>query len=74
MNLKIIYRTCEVINSMHGTDRPFGMNKSEIIETCFSSLINSAKNTEVNCEIIIVGDRLSKQRVDYYRPYTSNFI
>jgi hypothetical protein len=74
MKLKIIYRTCEVIKSMHGTDRPFGMTKSKIIETCFSSLVNSAQKTDVKCEIIIVGDRLSKQRVDYYKPYTSNFV
>lgn len=74
MKLKIIYRTCEIVKSMHGTDRPFSMTKSEIIDACFGSLINSAQKSSTDCEIIIVGDRLSKERISFYKPYASHFV
>ena len=30
--LNIIFRTCDVVDSIHGTGRPFGLTKKEVVE------------------------------------------
>ena len=74
-NLNIIFRTCDVVNSIHGTDRPFGLTKKEIVDVCFSSLINSLDKTKgtyiggIKYKFYIIGDKLSEERIEYFKPY-----
>ena len=76
--VNIIYRTCEKVKSVHNTDRPFGMNKTQIINYCFVSLTRSMRfcyaKTDVKNDIIIVGDELSQERIDWYKVYAPKVI
>jgi hypothetical protein len=63
--MKIIYRVCDVVNSLHrgldGSDnpRPNGMSKQDVIKVCAKSLKDSLKNA--NHEFYLIGDRVSEE-------------
>lgn len=74
MKLCIIYRTCEVVEAVHGTPRPFGMTKKQVIDTCFESLVKTKAEYQGETEIIVVGDRLSPERQEFFRPHVDQVI
>jgi len=41
MNVHVIYRLCDKVDSVHGLKRPFNMSKQDVIKVCFKSLVNS---------------------------------
>ncbi len=64
--LKIIYRVCDIVNSLHTglngslNPRPFNLSKKEIIKICCSSLAESLEKFSDQYEFHIIGDRVSE--------------
>ncbi len=75
--LNIIFRTCDVVDSIHGTGRPFGLTKKEVVDVCFTSLINSLNKTKgtyiggISHNLYIIGDKLSEERIEYLKPHAT---
>ncbi len=63
----IIFRTCDVIHSLHNAPRPFQLDKRTLIKVCFMSLYKSVAN--YNHEITILGDRLSDEMLKFFRQF-----
>lgn len=68
MDLNIIYRVCDQINAVHG-NRPYNLNKKEIIDVCYTSLIRSVKVYSGKVNIKIVGDQLTDERINFLKKY-----
>lgn len=64
---KIIFRCCDIVNSVHLAPRVFGLDKKTIIKASFFSLYQSLQGYDYSIDI--VGDRLSDEMLDYF----SNF-
>lgn len=62
--IRVIFRTCEKVNSLHGLPRPFGLSKKETIEKCFKSLVKSL--SILDHEIYIVGDEISDDLIEFF--------
>ncbi len=82
MKYKIIYRVCDVVNSLHrgldGSDnpRPDGMSKKDVIKTCAKSIKDSIQN--LDHDVFIIGDRVSNETWnfvnDLFKPkFSKNF-
>ena len=76
--VNIIFRTCDKVNALHGTDRPYGMTKEQIVNYCFISLKRSLAYSQnindINHDVIIVGDELSQERIEWYKVYGPKVI
>ena len=76
--VNIIYRTCDKVQAMHGTNRPFGMSKEQVVNYSFISLKRSLRYcesiTDVKNNLIIVGDELSDKRINWYKLYGPKVI
>lgn len=76
--LNVIFRTCDVVNAVHGTDRPFGFTKEKLINYCFVSMLRSLKICEqkydINHDFYIVGDRLHDKRMEWYKAHEPKLI
>jgi hypothetical protein len=58
--LKIIYRACDLIESVNGFNvRPFNLSKKDIIK--ISSLSLSESILDMDHEVHIIGDRISEE-------------
>jgi hypothetical protein len=68
----IIFRTCDVVHSLHNTPRPFNADKKTLIKKCFLSLLESLQG--VDHEITILGDKLSDELVTFFRQYPYTLI
>lgn len=64
---KIIFRCCDLVNSVHHTPRVFGLDKKTIIKASFFSLYQSLQGYDYTLDII--GDRLSDEMLDYFAAY-----
>lgn len=63
----VIFRTCDIVHSLHNAPRPFALDKRTLIKVCFLSLYESIK--EFNAEIVILGDRLSQEMKDFFSKF-----
>jgi len=76
--VNIIFRTCDKVNALHGTDRPYGMTKEQIVNYCFISLKRSLAYSQnindINHDVIVVGDELSQERIEWYKVYGPKVI
>jgi hypothetical protein len=63
----IIFRTCDVVHSLHNAPRPFGLEKRTLIKVCFASLIKTLEG--FSYKIHIVGDRLSDEMLEFFNRY-----
>lgn len=63
----IIFRTCDIVHSLHNTARPFNLDKRSLIKVCFKSLYNSIQDCPHR--FTILGDRLSEEMQDFFREY-----
>lgn len=67
--MKIIFRACDVVNSLHGSangaanPRPFDLPKKDVIKIAASSLEESTR--EIDREFYLIGDRVSNETWDY---------
>ena len=60
----IIFRACDAVASAHGRPRPFGLEKTELIQACFQSLRDAVRPFPHQIEVL--GDRLSDQLLDFF--------
>ncbi len=63
----IIFRTCDLVHSLHHAPRPFDLDKRNLIRICFKSLYNSVK--DYPHRITILGDRLSDEMKEFFKSY-----
>ncbi len=63
----VIFRTCDVVHSVHNTPRPFGLDKRTLIKVCFKSLYASL--APYPHKITILGDRLSPEIQEFFKSY-----
>ena len=63
----VIFRTCDVVHSVHHTARPFGLDKRTLIKICFLSLIRSLSGYDYR--ITVLGDRLSDEIQEFFAPF-----
>lgn len=72
VKLNIIFRTCDKVNAVHGSPRPFNLNKKELIKICFLSLIDSLKDIEH--KIFIIADDLSQDMIAFFETFNVEMI
>jgi hypothetical protein len=63
----IVFRTCDVVQSLHGATRPFGLSKRELIQVCFLSLLESLQ--AVPHDIHVLGDRISEELQAFFKRF-----
>lgn len=63
----IIFRTCDIVHSLHNAPRPFHLDKRTLIKVCFMSLYKSLANYDH--KITILGDRLSDEMLKFFRQF-----
>jgi len=63
----IIFRTCDIVHSVHNAPRPFDLDKQTLIKICFLSLYTSVK--DFNHTIFILGDRLSDEMMTFFKQF-----
>jgi hypothetical protein len=66
-NFVAIIRACDKVYSMHNLPRPFGLTKIETIKLSLYSLIKSIETVEHR--IIVIGDDLSPETIDFIRAF-----
>ncbi len=64
---RVIFRTCDTVNSVHGAKRPFGLDKTTLVKLCFLSLYQSIKH--LPHEIFILGDKLSDEIQAFFKRF-----
>jgi hypothetical protein len=68
----VVFRTCDSVVSVHNTERPFDLDKRELIKVCFKSLIKSLDN--IPHSITVIGDKLSSELVAFFESYNVEYI
>ena len=69
--MHIIFRTCDVVNAVNNSPRPFGLDKKTLIKICFKSLYHAVQ--EIPHHITVLGDKLSDEMVDFFKGYNVQF-
>jgi hypothetical protein len=64
---RVIFRTCDTVNSVHGAKRPFGLDKTTLVKLCFLSLHTAIKH--LPHEIFILGDKLSNTLQAFFKRF-----
>lgn len=70
--INIIFRTCDRVNSVHGSPRPFDLDKLTLIKVCFLSLMEALEDQEFT--IYIVADDISSELTDFFKQYPVTII
>lgn len=70
--INVIYRSCDAVNAVNKSPRPFNLDKKTLIKICFKSLYNSLQG--FNYQIIVLGDNLSEEMRDYFLSYKVELI
>ncbi|MFP5040412.1 hypothetical protein [Parasediminibacterium sp. JCM 36343] len=65
--VNIIFRTCDVVLSVHQVPRPFGLDKKQTIEVSFKSLV--AALIGIPHTITVLGDKLSEDMRAFFSKY-----
>jgi len=63
----IIFRTCDVVHSLHNAPRPFGLDKRTLIKICFLSLYEAVQG--YNYTIHILADKLSDELTRFFARF-----
>lgn len=63
----IIFRTCDVVQSLHAVPRPFGLDKKTLLKICFLSLYESVRNHPHR--IVVIGDRLTPETEAFFQRF-----
>ncbi|MBI3259683.1 MAG: hypothetical protein HYZ54_09445 [Ignavibacteriae bacterium] len=72
VNFVIIFRTCDVVHSLHNAPRPFGLDKRTLIKICFISLFEAVQG--YNYTIYVLGDKLSDEMKGFFARFPVNVI
>jgi len=67
IKIRVIMRCCDSVQSLHGTQRPFGLDKRQCIRVCFGSLLESLQGTDH--EIDIIGDALTQETISFLMSF-----
>ena len=70
--INIVFRTCDKVNAVHGSPRPFNLDKLSLIKICFISLVEALKNNEYN--IIVVADDISNELTSFFNNYNVTLV
>ncbi len=70
--IHVIFRSCDVVTSVNGSPRPFGLDKAQLIRVCFRSLVDSLR--DVPHTITVIGDKLSPAMQDFFRSFNVQLI
>ncbi len=68
----IIFRTCDLVHSLHNAPRPFNADKKTLIKKCFLSLRSSLEGIEHT--ITVLGDKLSDEMVAFFKTHPCSLI
>lgn len=68
----IVFRTCDVVHSVHNAPRPFGLDKRLLIKICFLSLVRSLDGSPYR--ITVIGDRLSEEMLAFFASFKVELI
>jgi hypothetical protein len=68
----VIFRTCDVVHSVHNAARPFDLDKRTLIKVCFLSLVKSLER--IPHRITILGDRLSDEMIAFFDRFDADII
>lgn len=72
IKIHIIFRTCDKVNAVHGSPRPYGLDKISLIKLCFKSLVLALKN--VDHAIYVVADDISTELKNFFQSYNIQLI
>ncbi len=64
---RIIFRCCDIVNSVHNAPRVFNLDKKTIIKACFFSLYRTLQGYDYTIDI--VGDRLSDEMIEFFQSF-----
>ena len=65
----VFLRACDVVNSDHGAQRPFGLTKLQTIKVCVHSLVRALEGHSYS--MLVIGDGLSSQAVQNHAAATA---
>ena len=60
----VFLRACDVVNSDHGAQRPFGLTKLQTIKVCVHSLVRALEGHSYS--MLVIGDGLSPAAVSFF--------
>lgn len=72
IKINIIFRTCDKVNSVHGSPRPFDLDKLTLIKICFLSLINGLEGQTFS--IYVVADDISSELTDFFKAFPVTIV
>lgn len=64
---QILFRTCDIVHSLHNAPRPFDLDKRTLIKVCFRSLVEALR--PVDHRIVIIADRLSPEMTTFFESF-----
>ena len=69
MNIKyqVLFRACDKVESVHNSNRLFGLNKLETIKVSFYSIYKGLQDN--NYQFTIIGDDLSKELLEFFGSF-----
>lgn len=72
IKINVIFRSCDAVNAVNNSPRPFNLDKKTLIKICFKSLLNALEG--VNYKMIVIGDNLSKETRDFFLKFDIELI
>lgn len=72
LKINIIFRTCDKVNAVHGSPRPFNLDKLTLIKICFMSLVEALKDNEH--KIFIIADDISIELTEFFSKFNVTMI
>ena len=72
IKINVIFRSCDAVNAVNNSPRPFNLDKKTLIKICFKSLLNALKG--IDHKMIVIGDNLSTEMRDFFLKYDVELI
>ena len=72
IKINVIFRSCDAVNAVNNSPRPFNLDKKTLIKICFKSLLNALEG--IDYRMIVIGDNLSKDTKDFFLQYDLELI
>lgn len=64
IKINVIFRSCDAVNAVNNSPRPYNLDKKTLIKICFKSLLYALEG--VNYKMIVIGDNLSTETRDFF--------
>ncbi len=72
IKINVIFRSCDAVNAVNNSPRPFHLDKKTLIKICFKSLLNALDG--IDYKMIVIGDNLSNEMRDYFLNFDVELI